>query len=161
MTYPRDPAPSASIIPPSRVLEAELIPAARKSIAKAIAPPRHGWQPGKSGNPGGLSKLYHQVRRRFQAASEEIAASLIELALTAEDERVKSVCLIACLDRAGIRPIDHDPSLTAERPVIDVSRLTDQQRQQLRDLLAAMSPDGPKSDASEQSGALGVDESAR
>ncbi|HWZ68746.1 MAG TPA: hypothetical protein VNW89_13035 [Stellaceae bacterium] len=31
---------------------------------------------------------------------------LIDLAKTAEDERVRSVCLIAVLDRAGVRPID-------------------------------------------------------
>lgn len=34
---------------------------------------------------------------------------LIELANTAEDERVRSVCLVAVLDRAGIRGMDYDP----------------------------------------------------
>jgi hypothetical protein len=34
---------------------------------------------------------------------------LIELAKTAEDERVRSVCLVAVLDRAGLRPIDINP----------------------------------------------------
>jgi hypothetical protein len=31
---------------------------------------------------------------------------LIRLATNAEDERVRSVCLIAVLDRAGVKPID-------------------------------------------------------
>jgi hypothetical protein len=31
---------------------------------------------------------------------------LIDLARNAEDERVRSVCLIAVLDRAGVRPIE-------------------------------------------------------
>jgi hypothetical protein len=35
---------------------------------------------------------------------------LIELAKTAEDERVRSVCLVAVLDRAGVKPIDFDPN---------------------------------------------------
>jgi hypothetical protein len=38
---------------------------------------------------------------------------LIELAKTAEDERVRSVCLVAVLDRAGVKPIDFDPDETA------------------------------------------------
>ena len=35
---------------------------------------------------------------------------LIDLAKTAADERVRSVCLIAVLDRAGVKPIDYDPA---------------------------------------------------
>ena len=38
---------------------------------------------------------------------------LIELAKTAEDERVRSVCLVAVLDRAGVKPIDFDPNEAA------------------------------------------------
>jgi hypothetical protein len=35
---------------------------------------------------------------------------LIELACEAEDERVRSVCLTAVLDRGGVKPIDFDPN---------------------------------------------------
>ena len=35
-------------------------------------------------------------------------ARLIELALHAEDERVASVCAVAVLGRAGIRPTDYN-----------------------------------------------------
>jgi len=35
---------------------------------------------------------------------------LVRLALSAEDERVRSVCAVAVLDRAGLRPIDFDPN---------------------------------------------------
>ena len=35
---------------------------------------------------------------------------LIELSRTAEDERVRAVCLVAVLDRGGLRPIDYDPA---------------------------------------------------
>ena len=35
---------------------------------------------------------------------------LVELSRNSEDERVRSVCLVAILDRAGIRPYDADPA---------------------------------------------------
>ena len=38
---------------------------------------------------------------------------LIQLAENAEDERVKSVCIVAILDRAGIKPMDFDPNEAA------------------------------------------------
>jgi hypothetical protein len=38
---------------------------------------------------------------------------LIELACEAQDERVRSVCLIAVLDRGGLKPADFDPNAEA------------------------------------------------
>lgn len=38
-------------------------------------------------------------------------AGLIDLAKNTVDERVRSVCLVAVLDRAGVRPIDYDPTV--------------------------------------------------
>ena len=43
---------------------------------------------------------------------------LIDLAKNAEDERVRSVCLVAVLDRAGVRPMDYDPKRDAEKPKV-------------------------------------------
>jgi len=50
-------------------------------------------------------------------------AGLIDLAKNAVDDRVRSVCLIAVLDRAGVRPIDYDPTIdeAAEGPRFDPS----------------------------------------
>jgi hypothetical protein len=64
---------------------------------------------GQSGNPDGQSRFYHECRKLAREASPEMMRELIELAKTAEDERVRSVCLVAVLDRAGIRGYDHDP----------------------------------------------------
>ena len=61
---------------------------------------------GQSGNPDGQARFYHQCRKIAREASPEMMRELIDLAKTAEDERVRSVCLIAVLDRAGVRPID-------------------------------------------------------
>jgi hypothetical protein len=72
------------------------------------------WPKGVSGNPTGQPRFYHECRKLARDASPEMMRGLIELANTAEDERVRSVCLVAVLDRAGVRPIDYDPS--AEKP---------------------------------------------
>jgi hypothetical protein len=82
--------------------------------AKAAYPWQRGhpgrpFQPGQSGNPGGMSTFYYEFRRIARDASPEMMRGLIELARTAQDERVKSVALVAVLDRAGIRPIDYNP----------------------------------------------------
>lgn len=65
---------------------------------------------GRSGNPDGQSRFYHEARMLARRAAPQMMKELIELALHAEDERVKSVCLVAVLDRAGVKPIDFDPA---------------------------------------------------
>ena len=56
-------------------------------------------------------------------------AGLINLAKNAVDERVRSVCLIAVLDRAGVRPIDYDPAedAAARQPKFDPSLYSPEQ----------------------------------
>ena len=78
---------------------------------------------GRSGNPDGQSRFYHECRKIAREASPEMMRGLVDLARTAEDERVRSVCLIAVLDRAGVRPIDYDPTIdeATERPKFDPS----------------------------------------
>ncbi len=65
------------------------------------------WPKGISGNPGGQAAVYHECRKLAREASPEMMAGLIDLAKNAEDERVRSVCSIAVLDRAGVRPIEN------------------------------------------------------
>ena len=65
------------------------------------------WPKGVSGNPDGQSRVYHECRRLARAASPAMMKVLIDLAADPEaDQRVRSVCAVAVLDRAGIRPID-------------------------------------------------------
>jgi hypothetical protein len=69
---------------------------------------------------------------------------LIDLAKNAVDERVRSVCLNSVLDRAGVRPVDYDPSDDPEvKTKLDVRLLSPEQRQQLRELLATMASPKP------------------
>jgi hypothetical protein len=75
---------------------------ARRTANKIFRPGPGRFQPGVSGNPSGQSHFYHQCRKIARAASPEMMYGLIELAKNAEDERVRSVCLVAVLDRAGV-----------------------------------------------------------
>ena len=68
------------------------------------------WPKGVSGNPTGQSLFYHEARRLGRRAAPAVMKELIDLALHAEDERVRSICAVAVLDRAGVRPVDFDPA---------------------------------------------------
>jgi hypothetical protein len=73
------------------------------------------WPKGQSGNPTGRSRVYYEARKLAHDAAPAMMRELIELAKTAEDERVKSVCLIAVLDRAGVKPIEASEMLEQMR----------------------------------------------
>jgi hypothetical protein len=62
---------------------------------------------------------------------------LIDLAKTAEDERVRSVCLIAVLDRTGVKPIDYDPAEEAanRKPPFDPSLFTTQELRRMQEVM--------------------------
>ena len=97
------------------------------------------WQPGQTGNPRGLSKFYWETRRLARDAAPAVMARLIELALHADDERVASVCGVAVLDRAGIRPTDYNPSEDqSQQPSWDPGALTDEERENLKAYLVKM-----------------------
>ena len=68
----------------------------------------------------------------------EAAQALVDLALHAEDERVRSICLVAVLDRSGVRPIDYDPAQDVTPPSWDPGALTDEEREDLKALLVKM-----------------------
>lgn len=68
------------------------------------------WPKGQTGNPSGQSRFYHEARKIAREASPEMMRGLIELAKTAEDERVRAVSPVAVLDRAGLKRCDFDPA---------------------------------------------------
>ena len=106
---------------------------------------------GQSGNPGGLSKFYSEARRLARDAAPEMMQGLIDLAKSAEDERVRSVCLIAVLDRAGVKAIDYDPNQDKQQSAFNIGALDASQRAQLRQLLelACANPELPAEPADE------------
>jgi hypothetical protein len=67
------------------------------------------WPKGQTGRTPS-AKLYHEARRIARQAAPAMMHKLVDLAQNSEDDRVASVCAIAVLDRASIRPIDFDPN---------------------------------------------------
>jgi hypothetical protein len=85
------------------------VPAARVQVRDVPeAARKYKWQPGQSGNPSGRGGLYHECRRLASEASPTAMRRLIEL-MDAEDERVAYMACVAVLDRAGVKPMQHDP----------------------------------------------------
>jgi hypothetical protein len=63
----------------------------------------------------------------------------VELALDPEtDQRVRSVLIVAGLDRAGVRPMDYDPAQDVTPPTWDPGALTPEERADLKALLQKM-----------------------
>jgi hypothetical protein len=57
---------------------------------------------------------------------------LVELARSSADDRVASVCAMAVLDRAGIRPIDFDPAEEKRSaPRFNAKDFSDEELQQI------------------------------
>ena len=78
------------------------------------------WPRGVSGNPTGQSRFYHECRRLAREAGPEMMKVLIGLAKDpAADERVRSVCAVAVLDRGGVMPIDKPEPENVDRPAFD------------------------------------------
>ncbi len=92
---------------------------------------------GQSGNPDGQARFYHQCRKIAREASPEMMRELIDLAKTAVDERVRSVCLIAVLDRAGVKPIDYDPKADdpPKPPPFDPSLYTTEELRRMQEVM--------------------------
>jgi len=58
-----------------------------------------------------LALAYDESRHIARIASPKMMRELIKIVEDQEeDNRVRSVCAIAVLDRAGLRPIDYDPN---------------------------------------------------
>lgn len=94
------------------------------------------WQPGVSANPGGKGGLYHEMQRLAREFTPEGTRYLIEIASNAdEDTRNRIVAMSMLFDRAWGKPKEFDPNAEKPAAAVDVSRLTADQRQQLRELL--------------------------
>jgi len=100
------------------------------------------WPKGVSGNPDGQSRVYHECRRLARAASPAMMKVLIDLAADPEaDQRVRSVCAVAVLDRAGIRPIDKPEPDQEPRRRLDPSKYTLEELEFIGEALTLMLED--------------------
>jgi hypothetical protein len=120
---------------------AATLPAAARArtYAGAAALKAYRYPKGVSGNPSGMSRFYFECRQIFQENSPELARAAIQLALDPEtDQRVRSVLIVAGLDRAGIKAMDYDPAQDVTRPTWDPGALTAEERADLKALLQKM-----------------------
>ncbi|MGA7371306.1 MAG: hypothetical protein WBW37_01520 [Methyloceanibacter sp.] len=79
----------------------------------------------------------------FPGNSPELARAAIELALDPDtDQRVRSVLIVAGLDRAGVKPMDYDPAQDVTPPSWDPGALTDEERENLKAYLVKMARKG-------------------
>lgn len=66
--------------------------------------PRTAFKPGQSGNPGGLTKAWHEVKAAAQAEGMNCIRKLVELRDHSEDERVQHMATVTLLERGFGKP---------------------------------------------------------
>ncbi len=109
-------------------------PRPKKPLPPALA--ANLWNPGQSGNPGGLGGAYAECLRLAREASPRAMERLKEL-MESDDERVAAVACNAILDRAFGKPKEI-PSENGSRPRPDLSPLSDTELAQFRRLTAKL-----------------------
>jgi len=126
-----------------------------RAPARALPPAMEArkWKPGQSGNPTGKSGQYLECMRICREASPEAARKMVAL-MDSEDPRVAYMATNTILERAWGKPKEFEPNAEREPAPLDFSRLTTEQRQQMRELLEAMKataamPDGDAESARE------------
>lgn len=119
--------PEPEILPPSQSLD--ITETARRAHGRL-------WRKGESGNPGGMPRAYYRARELARLAAPDMIENLIELAKNGTDERVRSFCCVAVLDRGGVKPIDYDPNADpGAKPMFDVEKLSPEERDALRKMI--------------------------
>jgi hypothetical protein len=107
---------------------------ATKPLPPALA--ANVWKPGQSGNPGGKGGAYYEMMRLARHFTPQATQYLIDIASDlGEETRNRLVAMSMLLDRAWGKPKEFDPNAEKPTTAIDLSRLTADQRQQLRELL--------------------------
>ena len=82
-----------------------------------------------------MNRFYHATRQIFKDAAPDLARAAVQLALDENtDQRVRSVLIVAGLDRAGVKPMDYDPAQEVTPP----GALTPEERENLKALLVKM-----------------------
>jgi hypothetical protein len=95
------------------------------------------WRKGESGNPSGRSGEYQRCQAICRGASQEAAEEVIRLCRHSNDDRVRLLAAQWIYERAwGKAPESDTGEADEDRPSLDVSKLSPEQRDQLRGILA-------------------------
>jgi len=119
---------------------------ARQLRERALANPAFAgrmWKPGQSGNPKGAIGEWQRCRALCREHSEAAAKEIIRLFSESDDDRVRYMAAQWTYEQAWGKARDFDPNAEREPSRLDFSRLTAEQRQQVRaalELLATMTP---------------------
>lgn len=121
-----------------------------RAPVRALSPAMEArkWKPGQSGNPGGRTAAYNEAMRICREASPEAARKMVAL-MDSEDPRVAYMATNTVLERAWGKPREFDPKAEREPSPLDVSRLTAEQRQQMRVLLEILKAPVPEAEPQE------------
>ena len=76
------------------------------------------WQPGQSGNPGGLPPIIRGVRLLAAQRAPRAIHRLSEL-VESTDDRIALAAAVALLDRAGVTPLEIQVQLGSRMPLLD------------------------------------------
>ncbi len=92
------------------------------------------WQPGRSGNPGGIGGEYCRVRALAKEHSRAAMLELISLMTKSDDERVRYMSAMAVMERGVGKPRGHsDEDAIAGR--LNIAALDKDERDALGRLL--------------------------
>ena len=82
-------------------------------------------------------KLFAEVQKIYRECSPAAAKEMCRLALEAEDERVRSVCLGMVLERAWGRPKEYDPNAETPKkaPPFDPKLYTTDELRQMQEVM--------------------------
>jgi hypothetical protein len=138
---------SEEVLPPG--IGAITPPVLARAPARVLPPALESrkWKPGQSGNPTGRTAAYGEAMRICREASPEAARKMVAL-MDSEDPRVAYMATNTVLERAWGKPKEYDPRAEeAEPSPFDASKLTQEQRDQVRAALrllatTAAAPDG-------------------
>jgi hypothetical protein len=85
-------------------------------------------------------KLFAEVQKIYRECSPAAAREMCRLALEAEDERVRSVCLGMVMDRAWGRPKEFDPNAEAPKkaPPFNPDLYTTEELRQMQAVMKMM-----------------------
>jgi hypothetical protein len=107
----------------------------KKPLPPALA--ANVWKPGQSGNPGGKGGTFYEMMRLARQFTPEATQILIDIVRDpSEDSRNKIVAVGMLYERAWGKPKEYDPSTDREpKAGLDLSHLSPEQRQQLREMV--------------------------
>lgn len=111
------------------------VPARTRARERALANPAFAdrrWKPGQSGNPTGAIGEWQRCRRLCREHSAEAAQEIIRLFAESDDDRVRYMAAQWVYEQAWGKSREFDPATEREPASFDATKLTAEERAQVR-----------------------------